>query len=270
MEHGGADVDAAGNGGGRTPLFEAACEGHLDVARLLVDRGADVNPALTDEGMRPLHAATEWGHMDVALLLLEGGATVVRTTADSMQFTESWDHLHQAILLHHAAQDGRLDIVRFLVDRGASANTRDDDEMTPAGHALSEGHLDVANYLIDRGGGVFTDFAFTEQLHGAADAGDLRAARFLVDHRGADVRAVDVDGWTPLHWAASQSHSDVAHFLLDRGARPDVGNDDGVTPIDLAAARCGGSALLFRMIRESGALVVLASKMVRRAAAAAG
>ena len=43
-----------------------------------------------------------------------------------------------------------------------------------------------------------------------------------------------------------------------------MGNDDGVTPIDLAA-RCGGSALLFRMIRESGALVVLASKMVRRA-----
>ena len=79
-----------------------------------------------------------------------------------------------------------------------------------------------------------------------------------------------MNGETPLHKAAERGEVAVAHFLLDRGAMPDVGNKQGVAPIDLAAAprdEVGeGMApdvdLLGRMMRGSGALVVLAAKMV--------
>ena len=70
----------------------------------------------------------------------------------------------------------------------------------------------------------------------------------------------------------------MAHFLLDEGARPNVANDRGETPIDLAAdpresTRDSRSVppdvgLIYRMIGESGALIVLATKMVRKAAKA--
>ena len=86
------------------------------------------------------------------------------------------------------------------------------------------------------------------------------------------MRAAAKNGQTPLHLAATFGESDVAHLLLDEGARPDAGDEDGVAPIDLAADprnRLGRRLttepdmdLLFRMIRGSGALVVFASKVV--------
>ncbi len=58
-----------------TPLHEAAAMGHLEVARLLLERGADVN-AKNKHGFTPLHFAAGIGHTDVAKLLLEHGADV--------------------------------------------------------------------------------------------------------------------------------------------------------------------------------------------------
>jgi len=36
--------------------------------------------------------------------------------------------------------------------------------------------------------------------------------------KGADVNAKDEDGMTPLHWAASQGHKDIAELLIAKGA----------------------------------------------------
>jgi len=60
---------------GDTPLHDAAAYGHVDVARLLVERGADVN-ARSNDGWTPLHVAAYKGYLDVARLLVESGADV--------------------------------------------------------------------------------------------------------------------------------------------------------------------------------------------------
>jgi len=38
--------------------------------------------------------------------------------------------------------------------------------------------------------------------------------RYLVEEAGADVNAVDSDGWTPLHCAASSDSKEIAKFLV--------------------------------------------------------
>jgi ankyrin repeat protein len=60
---------------GWTPLHLAAFFGHVEAARLLLDRGADVH-AMSRNSLKntPLHAATAGRHSDVALLLLARGA----------------------------------------------------------------------------------------------------------------------------------------------------------------------------------------------------
>lgn len=60
---------------GRTLLFTAAANGHVRVARLLVDHGAEVN-ASDNEGSTPLHFAATEGHTGVVEFLLEKGAEV--------------------------------------------------------------------------------------------------------------------------------------------------------------------------------------------------
>ena len=66
-------VDRAENDG-QTPLFIACATGHVDAARLLLDRGADVHTA-DSANTTPLHMACYKGHIEIVQLLLNNGAT---------------------------------------------------------------------------------------------------------------------------------------------------------------------------------------------------
>ncbi|CAN0141621.1 unnamed protein product, partial [Chrysoparadoxa australica] len=57
----------------RTPLHRAAKEGHLEIARLLVEKGAEVN-AKGDAEWTPLHCSSFHGNLEVVQLLLNVGA----------------------------------------------------------------------------------------------------------------------------------------------------------------------------------------------------
>src|SRR3982751_2315445 len=65
--------------------------------------------------------------------------------------------------------------------------------------------------------------------------GDQPGLRRLVQQK-ADVNAAQIDGATALHWAVY--HDDVAavRLLLNAGARVDVQNREGITPLYMAAA----------------------------------
>ena len=49
---------------------------------------------------------------------------------------------------------------------------------------------------------------------------------------GADVNAKANDGWTPLHWAAWESHKEIAELLIANGADVNAKNDVGDTPLN--------------------------------------
>src|SRR4030095_7135719 len=56
------------------------------------------------------------------------------------------------------------------------------------------------------------------------------AARALIRER-VDVNAADVDGSTPLQWAAHWNDLEMVKALLAAGAKPTVANRYGVTPL---------------------------------------
>ena len=60
--------------GGMTALLHAARQGHLEVARVLLDGGADVDQISLSDATSPLLMATINGQFDMALMLLGAGA----------------------------------------------------------------------------------------------------------------------------------------------------------------------------------------------------
>lgn len=101
---------------------------------------------------------------------------------------------YEHTLLHVAAQNGHLDAVDLLIDRGLDPNTREKGDNTyPMHWAAAAGHLDVVRRLADAGGDVIGD-------------GD--------DH------ALQVIGWaTGWEGCDDATHRAIADFLVSRGAR---------------------------------------------------
>jgi ankyrin repeat protein len=84
------------------------------------------------------------------------------------------------------------------------------------------------------------DWYQKEQLHIAADDGDLNRVKVLVES-GYDVNAFDEDlSLTPLHYAVKNGHIEVVKYLLSVGANVNAHQEEkiGDTPLGEVAANC--------------------------------
>jgi ankyrin repeat protein len=119
-------------------------------------------------------------------------------------------------LLSLATKNGRLDMVKFLVDKGANLNYGSVNGTTPLMLAATNGHLDVVKFLVDKGADVNAkDHKGGTPLMAAVCEGNLDMVKFLVE-KGAEVNARGNDGETPLTLATKQ---DVVEFLKQNGAK---------------------------------------------------
>ena len=90
---------------GCTPLLVASDQGHVDVARLLIEAGADIDEAKYD-GATPLFIASQRGHVEVVKALLDGGADATQATNFGMtplMIAKLMNHAEIVALLEAAA-----------------------------------------------------------------------------------------------------------------------------------------------------------------------
>src|SRR3954470_16998879 len=80
--------------------------------------------------------------------------------------------------------------------------------------------------------------------------GDQAALRRLVQQK-TDANAAQIDGATALHWAVYGDDVAAARLLLNAGARVDVPNREGITPLYMAAVY--GHPAMIEMFLKAGA-----------------
>jgi ankyrin repeat protein len=109
--------------------------------------------------------------------------------------------------------------------------------------AMYHGKVEIARTLIGRGA--------TLDLFTACAAGIVERVRQLVPPESAD--AISPDGFPALGLACFFGHEEIARYLLDRGADPNLAatNSLRVRPVHAATAR--RSEAIVRMLLESGA-----------------
>lgn len=128
--------------------------------------------------------------------------------------------------LHHASIAGNMNIVKILIDNGASLNPQDYQGFTPIHWAASKGHLDVVQTLINNGAdiNIKTNRGRTPLFLVAMNNGSTRIAKLLID-AGADVNTTENSGATPLSYAPFRDFNDIIDLLLDNGAIVQIDTD---------------------------------------------
>ncbi|KAM9469040.1 ankyrin repeat and protein kinase domain-containing protein 1 [Clarias gariepinus] len=123
---------------------------------------------------------------------------------------------HNNSLLHHAVVSGNAEIVRLVLNHGASINCQSANGYTPLVVALLKKFHEICGLLVESGANVnLADQDKWTPLHFTSQNGDDRAVRLLLDAKAvADVK--DKDGWRPLHLAAQNGHENVVRLLLSR------------------------------------------------------
>jgi len=75
-----------------------------------------------------------------------------------------------------------------------------------------------------------------EKLREAACYGDLEAVGILIK-KGVNINSQhNINGWTPLHWAAKRNHLDIAHYLITNGADTNAESFSKEKPADLTTS----------------------------------
>lgn len=200
----GADV-AAANDFGATAMTEAAVLGDVGILTALLDAGADPNSPNAD-GQTALLVIAGTDNLAAAELLIDRGADV--------NAVESW---RGQTPLMWAVIEGRVDMVRLLVEHGADVEARSTVNEWPR-QTTSESR---AQY---RPAGGLTPLLF------AARQGCIACAEILLD-AGADVNNPDPDQVSPMLMATESFHFDLAKLLLERGADPNKWDRWGRAPL---------------------------------------
>jgi hypothetical protein len=91
-----------------------------------------------------------------------------------------------------------------------------------------------------------------QRLRDAAEDGDLEELEDLLA-QGADPMSSGANGWTILHWAASNAHVAVAERLLQVGADVEARANDGGTPLMSACCRHDDNHQLIEVLLAHGA-----------------
>jgi uncharacterized protein len=234
----GADIELADANGIR-PLLMAVLNNNLDVARLLLEYGADVNG---DDfwGRAPLWAAVEYRDLDMnnkdqdsptdngvdrgpilefIQVLLDAGAEVngrTREVPPSRRWLYSlndvsWvDFTGQTPFLR-AALSADTAAMRLLLRYGADPNLATFAGTTPLMAAAG------VNWVVAQ--------TYTESPQARLDAVTLCL------ELGADVNLTNSMGLTALLGAANRGSNDIIELLVARGARLDIKDREGRTPL---------------------------------------
>lgn len=130
-----------------------------------------------------------------------------------------------------AAEKGRIDVVKQLLDQGAGINVKGREGITALMLAAGNNHPDIVKLLLDHKADASAqdDNGWTAMMK-AVYQGSTACVRLLADRSREDVNR-------GLLLAALTGHKDTAQALLDYGAEVDTRAEDGRTALMIAASR---------------------------------
>jgi ankyrin repeat protein len=219
-------------GSGTSALIIAITNGNFELAALLLDRGAD--PNADAQGWSALHQVAftrrppnvkglpppvPSGNLDTLAL---AKALIAHGADPNGRMKKEPGDGHRTYMISrigatpflNAARGTDVDLMRVLKEGGANPSLTTDEGTTPL--------------MIAAGVGIWK----TGESAGTNEEA-LQAVK-LAWELGNDVNVVDKRGNTAMHGAALRGSPEIVRFLVSKGAKTDVTNKIGWTPLTIA------------------------------------
>jgi ankyrin repeat protein len=253
-----------------TPLLVAIINGHEDLVDLLLDKGADPNieggsTDLSVQGSRakPIKITLKTPSYRDQLrdVGTEGGNGANNTWGRPLQaaiHVANW-HISDEFI---SVNIDRMRVIKSLIKHGADVNARNTDMeprwsgaryrrrqvgLTPFLAAARQADIEVMRLLLEHGADpkantplnitplmLAAGIAWASNQDRASEEQVLDAVKMLVEELGADVNVVADTGETAMHAAAYRGANNVVQYLFDKGAKLDVVDKTGRTPLQVA------------------------------------
>ncbi len=224
---------------GRTPLLLAArYKKDKKTFKVLLEKNANPNLQDRDPGFSALHYICDYHVVgqqqtpiketdlkELAELLIQHHANINQLTLNAKKQTP----------LHLAIENNHLSLTTLLVEHHADLHIENAHRLMPLGQAAREGKVDLVDFLIKKGADIYKSRAL---FHAASCIHSSAVMEYLFD-KGVDVNMPDKEGYTPIFAAISAYSLQNVKLLLAKGIDTKQHSPRGLTVLEHAFA-CWG------------------------------
>ena len=246
-------------------LHRAIANNDVDVARLLLDQ-PEIDLGVIDTSRNdatPLMLAASLRRTQILPIILHKpgldvnarspgpskstALTIAASTGDPQVVRQILSHPdvdvnkrnHWCTALTEAAQSGSLSIVEALLDHGADSEIQEGPDCksgTPLNRAIDYGYAAIVRLLLQRGANPrVLDTYDRTIIHSAGVNGQDEILRILFEKpTGVEINAQGTNGRTVLHDAAYFNRCSTIKILFEHGARTDIHDNAGRSPLGVA------------------------------------
>ena len=206
-------------------LHIAACHGHLNLCKTLINEiNFDVNIA-DDEGWTALHRSAQSGNDELFGFIADKGTDVFLKTKGGQN------------CLHIASLSGDLNLCNILIDKYKFDVHMTDNRGWRALHfSAQSGKYKNVKLFADKKTDIYLK---TKEgvncLHIAAAHGHLNLCKTLIEEHTFDVHICDEYGWTALHYSVKNGNYEMIKFFIDMGSDIYLKVNDGSNCLHIAA-----------------------------------
>ncbi len=236
-----------------TALVNAIQAGHVENARVLLEKGAD--KAVTSAIGEPLMHLSPTGNAPMVQLLLDYGLD-----PNSRFGTYNETLLFKVVMAEHRFVSASIDV---LLKGGADLEARRDNGNTPLMEAMKFGSVETLDHLVAKGADLkVRNHGGQSLIFFAVDRGLASHVAWALKH-GGDVKDRDKDGKTLVHQAVFTYDSgmlkdSMLRWVIDKKVNLNTPNNSGVTPLMMAVYADYLDKV--NLLLENGALVKAVDK----------
>ncbi|MGZ3690945.1 MAG: ankyrin repeat domain-containing protein [Pseudobdellovibrio sp.] len=168
--------------------------------------------------------------------------------SDCMQFifkgkTEDFKAAGNRCLIHRsenegsmlmiAAQKGNVELVKYLIEKGANVNSVNITKQSALHLAVLNHHLDIVEILKANGAEIKQNSFGITPLMSAVQLGNFEMVQAL-EPTFEDINLLADDGWTAIYFAIRRRDKQIFDYILEGGACVNFVDHYSQTPVDFA------------------------------------